>query len=102
MKALKDLLAKAGLHLEWGGLMEDLGTLGTLETVTVEQAGKRFAIRTDVKGAVGKAFQAASVALPPRIRPLPSAAGPPTERAGPPAKTAPRPQLVVARQKPTS
>jgi hypothetical protein len=74
MKAFKDTLEKAALEVEWGRFLEDLGVL---EIITVEQSGKRFALRTDAVGDVGKAFQAAAAALPPRIRQLPAATGPP-------------------------
>jgi hypothetical protein len=80
MKTLQDTLEKAGLKPEWGRLMDDLDAL---ETITVEQDGKRFALRTDARGDVGRAFQAAAVALPQRLRRLsdaipPSATGPPS------------------------
>jgi len=74
IKTLKDILEKAGLKLEWGRFLEDLEAL---EAITVEQQGKRFALRTDARGHIGKAFQAAAVALPDRIRQLPAATGPP-------------------------
>ncbi len=51
-----------------------MSDLEVLETITVEQHGKRFTLRTDARGDVGKAFQAAAVALPERIRQLPAVA----------------------------
>jgi len=77
MKTLQDTLEKAGAKPEWERFM---GDLEALEAITVEQGGKRFALRTDARGHVGKAFQAAAVALPQRVRQLPadpSATGPP-------------------------
>lgn len=74
LRVLEGALEKASLKLEWGRFMEDLGAL---ETITVEQDNKRFALRTDARGDVGKAFQAIAVALPARIRQLPAATGPP-------------------------
>ena len=81
MKTLQDMLEKAGLKPEWERFM---GDLEALETITVEQDGKRFALRTDARGDIGKAFQAAAVALPQRLRRLsdaipPSATGPPSD-----------------------
>lgn len=83
MKTLQDTLEKAGLKPEWERFMDDLEAL---ETITVEQEGKRFALRTDARRDIAKAFQAAAVALPQRLRRLsdaipPSATGPPTEEA---------------------
>ena len=81
MKTLQDMLEKAGLKPEWERFM---GDLEALETITVEQDGKRFALRTDARGDIGKAFQVAAVALPQRLRRLsdaipPSATGPPSD-----------------------
>jgi hypothetical protein len=72
------------LKPEWELFM---GDLEALEAITVEQGGKRFALRTDARGHVGKAFQAAAVALPQRLRRLsdaipPSATGPPSGEDG--------------------
>ena len=45
-----------------------LGVTEALQTVTIEEDGKRFAIRTECRGNCGKIFQAVGVALPPTIR----------------------------------
>jgi transposase len=65
MKELQDRLQAKGYHLEWGDVIRDLDRL---EEVEIEQDGKRFVLRTQVKGSCGKVFQAAGVALPPTLR----------------------------------
>ena len=45
--------------------------LDGLEYVDVEQAGKRFRLRTDPTGTCSRTFQAVGVALPPRVQQLP-------------------------------
>ena len=54
-----------GHVFEWSDIKQDLKAL---KTVTIEEEGKRFAIRTACRGNCGKIFQAVSVALPPAIR----------------------------------
>jgi hypothetical protein len=71
-KRLEDQLAAARLKCEWGALLMDLDRLQEIET---EQDGKRFVLRTPVSGDVGRAFQAAGIALPPNIREAPASAG---------------------------
>jgi hypothetical protein len=41
-----------------------------LQTVSIEESGKRFSIRSQCQGVCGKVFQAVGVALPPTIREL--------------------------------
>ena len=37
-------------------------------TITVDE--KRYVVRSEIKGTVGKVFQAAGVAIPPALRPV--------------------------------
>jgi hypothetical protein len=52
---------------EWADVLQDLDRL---EYVDVEQAGKRFRLRTDPTGTCARVFQAVGVALPPRVQQL--------------------------------
>lgn len=64
-KELEDRLRKRKVPFEWDRVIMDLTDL--TETEIVHQ-GKRFVLRKETKGACGKVFQAAGVALPPTIR----------------------------------
>jgi transposase len=64
-KELERRLNNAGHVFEWSDIKQDLKAL---QTVTMEENGKRFAIRTECRGNCGKIFQAVGVALPPTIR----------------------------------
>ncbi len=64
-KELERRLNHAGHVFEWSDIKQDLAAL---QTVTVEEQDKRFAIRTECQGNCGKIFQAVGVALPPTIR----------------------------------
>jgi len=64
-KELERRLNNAGHVFAWSDIKQDLGAL---QTVTIEEDGKRFAIRTECRGNCGKIFQAVGVALPPTIR----------------------------------
>jgi transposase len=66
-KELDRCLEQAGQRLEWAEIKQDLKAL---QTVTIEESGKRFAIRSQCQGVCGKVFQAVGVALPPTIREL--------------------------------
>lgn len=66
-KELKNRLEKAGCSFEWADIKQDLESL---QDVTLEEQGKRFAIRTECVGSCGKVFQAVGVAVPPTIRAL--------------------------------
>ena len=55
-------------QLEWADVIRDLDAL---EEVEVEQDGKRFLLRTEVRGTCGKVFGAVGVALPPTVRQMP-------------------------------
>ena len=67
-KELERRLNHAGHVFEWSDIKQDLKAL---QTVTIEDNGKRFAIRTQCQGNCGKIFQAVKVALPPTIREIP-------------------------------
>jgi hypothetical protein len=67
---IKDLqlrMAQRGWTAEWERLKDDLDSL---EEITVRASGKAFVIRNETRGDVGKAIQAAAVALGPVIRVL--------------------------------
>jgi transposase len=62
---LEDRLQAAGEQLEWADILRDLELL---EEIEVEQKGRRFLLRTEARGVVGRVFQAVGVALPPTVR----------------------------------
>lgn len=62
---LDHCLEPAGQQLEWAKVKQDLEAL---QTVTIEESGKRLAIRSQCQGVCGKVFQAVGVALPATIR----------------------------------
>jgi transposase len=64
-KELERRLNAAGHVFEWSDIKQDLKAI---QTVTIEEGSKRFAIRTQCQGNSGKVFQAVKVALPPTIR----------------------------------
>jgi len=64
-KELERRLNNVGYVFEWSDIKRDLEAL---QTVTIEEGGKSFAIRTECRGDCGKIFQAVGVALPPTIR----------------------------------
>jgi transposase len=64
-KELDRRLVGAGHHFEWAEIKQDLKAL---QTVTIEENGRRLAIRSQSKGNCGKIFQAVGVAMPPTIR----------------------------------
>lgn len=67
MKHMQDAFDDAGHSIEWDRLKLDLDSL---EEVEVDLKGRRFLLRSATTGDVGKAFQAAGVALPPTVRQL--------------------------------
>lgn len=90
---LDSRLEAAGCRLEWQDILGDLDQL--VET-TVEQAGRRFVLRSEVSGCAGAVFQAVRVALPPRFRRLePAGADPPAE----PATAKPRKRRLTPRRR---
>jgi transposase len=64
-KELDRRLEEAGYQFEWEEIKRDLKAL---QRVTMEEDGRRLAVRTACAGVCGKVFQAAGVALPPTIR----------------------------------
>ena len=64
-KELDRCLEAAGHRFEWAQVKQDLKAL---QTVTIEEDGKRLSVRTQCKGVCGKVFQAVGVAPPPTIR----------------------------------
>jgi len=63
-KELERRLNAAGHVFEWSDIKQDLKSL---QQVTVQENGKRLAIRSECKGVCGKVFQSVGVALPPTI-----------------------------------
>jgi len=53
-----------GWKLEWADILRDLETL---EEVEVRHQGKRYLLRTPLKGVCGKVLQGARVAIPPPV-----------------------------------
>ena len=64
-KELYRRIEATGNSFEWSEIKQDLKSL---QQVTIEQEGKRLAIRTQCQGTCGKVFQAVGVALPPTMR----------------------------------
>jgi Transposase DDE domain len=58
---LQTRLLARGRRFEWADVIHDLDRL---QVVEVEQDGKRFRLRTEVRGCCARVFQAAGVALP--------------------------------------
>ena len=79
-KALDERLDAAGIEPEWDDIRRDLDRV---EEVTVDQANKRFVLRTQAPGCAGLICKAVGVALPPLVRQVP-AAQPPPQPAPPP------------------
>jgi hypothetical protein len=64
---LQARLEERGHDFEWADVIQDLVQLHATE---VEQDGKRFLLRDEVRGTCGGVFQAAGVALPPTVQQL--------------------------------
>jgi len=64
-KELERQLNLAGHVFEWADIKQDLKAL---QQVTIEENGRRMAIRSKCEGVCGKVFQAVGVAMPPTIR----------------------------------
>ncbi len=60
-------LEDAGHRFEWADIKQDLKAM---QETTIEEDGKRLAIRSQCQGTCGKMFQAVGVAIPPTIREL--------------------------------
>ena len=65
LKELQGRMEARGWRAEWEYLKRDLDAL---EEITVTNAGRKFVIRSRVRGDAGKALQAARVALGPTVR----------------------------------
>ena len=65
MHELTQRLHRRGWKLEWADILRDLETL---EEVEVRHQGKRYLLRTLLKGVCGKVLQGAGVAIPPSVR----------------------------------
>ena len=63
---LERRLAQHGWTLEWADIVRDLDHLQET-TITVDE--KDYVIRSQIKGTLGKVFQATGVAIPPAVRP---------------------------------
>jgi transposase len=64
---LQARLKERDREFEWADVIQDLERL---QVVEVEQDGKRFRLRTEVRGCCARVFQAARVALPPLVEQL--------------------------------
>jgi len=65
-QALERRLEERGWTLEWADIVRDLDHLQET-TITVHE--RDYVVRSAIKGTLGKVFQAASVAIPPAVRP---------------------------------
>ena len=63
-KELDQRLEKVGHQFEWEDIKRDLMAL---HEVTIEESGRKLAIRTASVGTCGKVFQAVHVAMPQNI-----------------------------------
>lgn len=66
-KELYRRLESVGHTFEWSDIKQDLKAL---HEITIEEDGKRLALRSQCLGICGKVFQAVGVAIPPTIREL--------------------------------
>jgi len=64
---LQEMLEDRGLKPEWNDVLRDLDRLQEIETVF---SGRRFVLRSQLKGCAGAVLQAVGVAVPPTIREL--------------------------------
>jgi len=64
-KELMKRLEQSGHDLEWVNMIQDLESL---QETTIEENGRRLAVRTECIGTCGKVFQSVKVAIPPTIR----------------------------------
>lgn len=65
IKELYRRLEKAGHDFEWADIKQDLSAL---QEITIEDNGRKLAIRSESRGTCGKVFQAVGLAMPPTIR----------------------------------
>jgi transposase len=64
-KELESRLELSGHCFEWADIKQDIKAL---QEITIEENGKRLAIRSQCKGICGKVFQSVGVAIPSTIR----------------------------------
>ena len=64
---LQEMLEDRGQKLEWNDVLRDLERLQEVETVF---SGRRFVLRSQLKGCAGTVLKAVGVAVPPTIREL--------------------------------
>jgi Transposase DDE domain len=74
---LQARLAARGHVFEWADVLQDLERL---QQVEVEQAGKRFRLRSEVQGTCARVFRAVGVAIPPTVQELLEEAAPSATR----------------------
>src|SRR5512143_3841969 len=67
---LQARLEGRGHEFEWADVIQDVDRL---QSVEVEQDGKRFLLRSEAQGTCGKVFQAVGVALPSTVQQVPPA-----------------------------
>ena len=65
IKDLQQRMSAKGWEVEWADLINDLEDLK--ETI-IETGNKEVILRSELKGEAGKAFQAAGVAIPQRVK----------------------------------
>src|SRR5512143_105267 len=68
---LQSRLEERGHEFEWADVIQDVDRL---QSMAVEQDGKRFLLRSEAQGTCGQVFQAVGVALPPTVQQVPTAA----------------------------
>ncbi len=64
---LQERLRGRGQEAEWAEVLRDLERV---QYVEVEQAGRRFLLRSELTGTAGAVFQAVGVAVPPAVQQL--------------------------------
>ena len=65
MKELQERLnSRNEQKTEWGAMLRDLEEL---KQITITNDGKEVILRTELTGDTGKVFQAAGVAIPPKV-----------------------------------
>jgi transposase len=65
IKELNIRLEKKEMKFEWADILRDIDSL---EEIEIEKEGKRFMLRSELKGCCGDIFKAAGVALPSSFR----------------------------------
>jgi transposase len=68
IKELYRRLEKAGHDFEWADIKQDLSAL---QEITIEDNGRKLAVRSECAGVCGKVFQAVGVAIPVTVREAP-------------------------------